>query len=122
MPYRPQRDTPRDRVRAVAGDTADPPLLTGGEASYDAIIAGATSEHMAARAACRELAGQLSKSPDSLGSNGSTVAWRERVAYLLRVADGTLPTGLAGDPTLAPTTGTASVQPVSGDVSTQAVW
>lgn len=121
MTYRPQRDTPRDRVRAVAGDTADPPILTGGEASYDAIIAGTASEHLAAQAACRDLAGQLSKSPDQLGSNGSSIAWRERVSYLIRVADGTIPTGLEGDPALAPPAGAART-PASGDVSTQAVW
>jgi hypothetical protein len=119
MAYRPERDTPRDRVRAVAGDTKDPPTLRGGEVSYDAILAGAPSEHIAAQRACRDLAAQISKQPDSLGDAGSSLAWRERVPYLLAVAGGTIATGLAGDPTLAAAYADSAA---AGSTETKAVW
>lgn len=120
MAYRFQRDTTRDRVRSVVGDTADPPLMAGGEGAYDAIVAAATSEHLAAQAAARDLAAQLSKRPDSLGDAGSTLAWRERVAFLLAIARGEIGTGLAGDPALtpAPLVGPAT----STGADTGAVW
>lgn len=120
MAFRFQRDTPRDRVRAVAGDTGEPPILTGGEGAYDAILSAAPSEHLAAQRACRDLAAQISKRPDSLGDAGSTLAWRERVPYLLAVAAGTIATGLAGDPAL--TAAYADSAPTSAGADTRAVW
>ena len=120
MAYRPQRDTPRDRVRAVAGDTGDPPILTGGEGAYDAILLAAPSEHLAAQRACRDLAAQISKRPDSLSDAGSGLAWRERVPYLLAVASGAIATGLPGDPAIA--VAYADSAAVSAGADTRAVW
>lgn len=100
MAYRFQRDTPRDRVRSVVGDTSDPPLMAGGEGAYDAIVTAAATEHAAAATAARDLAAQLSKRPDSLSDAGSGLAWRERVSFLLQLATGAIGTGLAGDPAL----------------------
>ena len=120
MAYRPQRDTPRDRVRAVAGDTSDPPILDGGEGAYDAIVAAAPSEHVAAQRACRDLAAQLSKQPDSLSGAAGSLSWRERISFLLSIARGEIATGLTGDPTL--TTPYADSAPASGDTATCGGW
>lgn len=109
MAYRFQRDTARDRVRSVVGDTSDPPILTGGEGAYDAIVVAAgTSEHRAAQVAARDLAAQLSKRPSSLSDAGSAFAWAERISFLLRIAAGEIGTSLAGDPALTGATKTAN--------------
>lgn len=113
MAYRFQRDTPRDRIRSVVGDTLDPPRLRGGEGAYDAIITAATAgtvvnEHRAAQNAARDLAAQIAQDPDRLGSAGSSIQWGERIPFLLQIASGQLSTGLAGDPALATSTATAA--------------
>lgn len=103
MAYDAARATARDRIRAVLGDTGNTVLLTGGEASYNAIIAAEATEHAACRRAARELAGQLAQDPDRISSAGESLQWSERISYLLHIANGELGTGLAGDPAKAAT-------------------
>lgn len=101
MPVSPTLSNALSRVRAVTGDTDEPPILRGGDVQYRAIIAAATSEHAAAQRACQLLAAQIVHDPDSLASSGKALAWRERIPYLLKVASGEIGTGLEGDPAVA---------------------
>lgn len=81
MAYNPAEPTAIDRVRGVVGDTADPPLLAGGETRYAALVAATATEAAAIVAAARALAAQLRLEAVSLSGGG------ESVSYLTTRAD-----------------------------------
>lgn len=82
--YSPQLLTARDRVRHAVGDT-DPAAPLREDATIDAflVIAG---EDGAVAALAEGLAAEFARKPDSIGSDGSSISWRERVKTWLAVA------------------------------------
>ncbi len=88
MAFNPSLSTARDRVRLAVGDTGSTPLMPGGETTYDALIAAASSEAAAVTASARALAAYYATQPDSISSSGESLSWRERVSQWNRIGAG----------------------------------
>lgn len=81
--------TPLARVRFAAGDTGTPPLLPGGDETYEALIAAFPADEAGAwRAACSALATYYATQPTSISSSGESLSWGARVARWQYCASG----------------------------------
>lgn len=85
MPYDPQQTAAADQIRGMVGDTADPPILSGGEERYEAIAAAAASVAAGALVAARELRRQLALRPRRRSAEGVSVDYGELIADLDRL-------------------------------------
>lgn len=134
MAYDPDETEAVDRVRGRAGDTSDPPLLTGGEARYEAIVArhpdlgtvvtitGITmdaGEAFATAEALDALGAQLQLAAKSLSSSGESISYGERGADLLATAARYRSAATAA---LYPTAGPRFDLVGTGAVRTEARW
>lgn len=82
MPYDPAQGGAADQIRARIGDTADPPLLAGGEERYEAIAAASATVAAGALVAARELEAQLALLPVKTTAEGLTYDYSGRLPGL----------------------------------------
>lgn len=130
MAFSPDLDDPVSRVRFAVGDTSEPAILAGGEATYEALLltAGAdlsilmpaqlAPEAAATKAAAAALAAWAGTQPDRLTSaDGESLSWSGRIAQWNKIALGTAGATTPGDP------GSATSDAAGSDsVATIACW
>lgn len=76
--------TPRDRVRYLLGDTDTTSQLEQDETVNAAIML--YGEALGTATLAEGLASRFARSPDTFGSDGLSVSWRERVQTWLKLA------------------------------------
>ena len=82
MPFDPTLARAVDRARARIGDTGDPPILRGGEETYEALLALADTETAGILEAAKQLRSQLMLEPQQRGARGAYVNHVQRIENL----------------------------------------
>lgn len=118
--YDPALPTSRDRVRLQIADT-DPAAPLRPDETIVALIA-AVGEVGAIAVLAESLANEFAQRPDSLGANGRTIAWSQRVTAWQKTAAAAQAQIAAAAAVPDVIAGLNTMRPVRSDIATRAEY